>query len=181
MGKWERRGVSRPFNRIMTSPPGEQMGITHIGKRPPAEVMLLGSPLVQCWSGYSSGGVRWRRCAARLMGGEASQIVSRPTTTAHVISCLDARIRNTHMHSDSAAESKPSRPTPGNKYGEESTIKQPSREPRRAVRFPKDRDIMSRCCWNQNARRTTLVDTGSTSQMCCVQMADHKSKFLLRL
>lgn len=52
--------------------------------------MLLCTRLVQCWSGYISEGDRRRQCAARLMGGEANQIVSRPTTIGHVISCLDA-------------------------------------------------------------------------------------------
>lgn len=43
------------------------------------------------------------------------------------------------------------------------------------MRFPTDRDMMSRC-WNQNTRLTTLVDGSSTSQMCCVQLAAHKKQ-----
>lgn len=44
------------------------------------------------------------------------------------------------------------------------------------MRFPTDPDIMSRCCWTQNTRLTTLVDRSSTSQMCWVQLAAHKKQ-----
>lgn len=116
--------------KIIDILPGEQMDNTHTVKRAPC---LKWCYFVHDSSGYVSEGDRRRQCAARLMGGEANQIVSRPTTIGRVISCLDARIPNTHMHSESAAESKPSHPTPGNKYGEENTLKQPFHEPRGCV------------------------------------------------
>lgn len=118
-GTWGFPSIQQKIINIL---PGEQMDNTHCEKGLLPEVMLLCTRLFQCWSGYISEGDRWRQW---LMGGEANQIVSRPTTIGHVISCLDARLPNTHMHSDLAAESKPSHPTPGNKYGEENNLKQP--------------------------------------------------------